>query len=243
MLYKTKVEYGDWAMNHVQGCAHGCKYPCYAFLMAKRFGRVKSYDEWCVPAIVDNTIELLEKELPRYRSKIKQVHLCFTTDPFMLSHPEITELTLKSVKLINHFDIPCVLLTKGILPFELTQAASSNMYGITLTSLDEDYRKKMEPGAASIVSRLAALKELHNAGCRTWVSMEPYPTPNICEQELLPLLNEIRFVDKIVFGRTHYDKETTNYPIHDEFYRHAARQVSAFCTQRDIDCIIKKGTA
>ena len=29
MLYQTGVEYGDYTMNHVQGCAHGCKY-CYA---------------------------------------------------------------------------------------------------------------------------------------------------------------------------------------------------------------------
>ena len=31
MLYKTGVEYGDYTINHVLGCSHGCKYPCYAF--------------------------------------------------------------------------------------------------------------------------------------------------------------------------------------------------------------------
>ena len=39
MLYKTGVEYGDYTINHVQGCAHGCKFPCYAMMMAKRFGK------------------------------------------------------------------------------------------------------------------------------------------------------------------------------------------------------------
>lgn len=24
MLYKTGVEYGDYTMNHVLGCSHGC---------------------------------------------------------------------------------------------------------------------------------------------------------------------------------------------------------------------------
>lgn len=42
MLYKTGVEYGDYTMNHIQGCAHGCKYPCYAFMMKKRFGQIKN---------------------------------------------------------------------------------------------------------------------------------------------------------------------------------------------------------
>ena len=41
LIYKTGVEYGDYTLNHVQGCSHGCKYPCYAFMMAKRFGKEK----------------------------------------------------------------------------------------------------------------------------------------------------------------------------------------------------------
>jgi DNA repair photolyase len=75
MLYQTKVEYGDWAVNHVQGCMHGCQYPCYAFLMARRFGRVKTYDEWLRPSIVDNTIDLLRKELPRHKDEIERVRV------------------------------------------------------------------------------------------------------------------------------------------------------------------------
>jgi DNA repair photolyase len=62
-------------MNHVQGCMHGCQYPCYAFLMARRFGRVKTYDEWLRPSIVDNTIDLLRKELPRHKDEIERVRV------------------------------------------------------------------------------------------------------------------------------------------------------------------------
>ena len=80
LLYKTGVEYGDYTVNHVQGCSHGCLYPCYAMMMAKRFGTVKNYDEWIKPKVVDNAIELLEKELPKLKDKIKSVQLCFTTD-------------------------------------------------------------------------------------------------------------------------------------------------------------------
>lgn len=89
MLYKTAVEYGDYTMNHDQGCSHGCKYPCYAYLMAKRFGKVKSYEEWCDPALVENTLELLRKEIPRLRSKISSVQLCFTTDSFMYGYEDV----------------------------------------------------------------------------------------------------------------------------------------------------------
>ena len=68
MLYKTGVEYGDYTMNHIQGCAHGCRYPCYAFMMKKRFGQIKSYDEWLEPYLVSNTLELLDKEPADKRS-------------------------------------------------------------------------------------------------------------------------------------------------------------------------------
>ena len=71
LLYKTGVEYGDYTINHVEGCSHGCMYPCYAMLMAKRFGRVKNYDEWIKPKIVSNAIELLEQEIPKHKDKIK----------------------------------------------------------------------------------------------------------------------------------------------------------------------------
>src|SRR5574344_1214610 len=101
LLYKTKVEYGDYTVNHVLGCAHGCNFPCYAFNMAKRFGHVKTYKEWIQPRLVSNSIELLDKELPRLEGKIHSVQLCFMTDPFMDDYPEVGEMSLKSINRIN----------------------------------------------------------------------------------------------------------------------------------------------
>lgn len=243
MLYQTKVEYGDWAMNHVQGCSHGCLYPCYAFLMARRFGRAKTYEDWIRPRIVDNTLELLDKELPRLRNRIKRVQLCFTTDPFMTGYPEVEKMSVDAIRLINSYEIPCVVLTKGRLPRSLTSLSRINQYGITLVSLNEDYRRAMEPGAAPLDERLDALKKLSGDGCKTWVSIEPYPTPNICEQELRPILDSVSFTDRIVFGRVHYDKKSSSYQDADSFYRDAADQVREFCKERGIDCHIKSGTA
>ena len=69
MLYKIGVEYGDYTMNNVLGCAHGCNYPCYAFLIKKRFGQVKSCNQWIKPYLVSNTLELLDKEIPKLKDK------------------------------------------------------------------------------------------------------------------------------------------------------------------------------
>ena len=78
LLYRTGVGGMDHYINHVLGCAHGCRYPCYAFSMAQSYGRVRSYDEWCRPKLVGNALELLDKELPRLKEKIRSVHLCFS---------------------------------------------------------------------------------------------------------------------------------------------------------------------
>lgn len=242
MLYKTEVEYGDYTMNHVQGCSHGCKYPCYAYLMAKRFGRVKGYEEWCEPLLVENTLELLDKEIPRLKSKIKTVQLCFTTDPFMYGFDDVCEMSVAAIEKLNGAGIPCVVLTKGILPERLAGLDGANMYGITLISLDEGYRELVEPGAAPYGERVAALRRLHDAGCKTWVSMEPYPTPNLVEQELGEVLEAVGFVDRIVFGRANYNREVSSYPLVKEWYNDRVEEVLAFCACHGIDVHIKKGT-
>ncbi len=242
MLYKTGVEYGDYTMNFVQGCSHGCKYPCYAFLQKKRFGQVADYEEWCKPQLVSNTLALLDQEIPRLKSKITSVHLCFSTDPFMYGYQEIIDMALASIKKLNAAGIKCTALTKGILPIELAELSRENEYGITLVSMDEEYRAKMEPSAAPYAERLAALRALHDAGCKTWVSMEPYPTPNLIEQNLHDLLEAVSFVDKIIFGRTNYSTEVSSYKDHKAYYNELAAEVISFCEERGIQYHIKEKT-
>jgi len=242
MLYRTGVEYGDYTINYVQGCSHGCKYPCYAFTMKKRFGQVKTYEDWCKPYLVSNTLELLDREIPRLKSKINSVQLCFSTDPFMYGYPEIEEMSMAAIQKLNASGIRCSVLTKGILPITLTQMARANEYGITLVTLNETYRMQMEPGAAPLQQRLAALRALHDAGCKTWVSIEPYPTPNLIEQSLQELLEAVSFVDRIIFGRTNYSKEVSSYSAHKVFYNEKAHEVIHFCEERNIAYHIKDGT-
>ena len=245
LLYKSGVEYADFCLNHVEGCAHGCKFPCYAYNMAKRFGRVKSYAEWCKPKLVENALELLDKEIPKYKNQIKFVHLCFMTDPFMYKYPEVEAMTLKIINKLNNAGIRCTVLTKGILPKELTNIkkySKENEYGITLVSLDNNFKKSFEPFSASYKGRINALKRLHDAGLKTWVSMEPYPTPNLAQQNLLEILKEISFVDNIIFGKLNYNCNSTLYPENEAFYERQAKIFEKFCKAKNIKYHIKFGT-
>jgi DNA repair photolyase len=86
--------------------------------MKKRFGKVKSYEDWCEPALVENTMELLDAEIPKFKDKIQVLHLCFTTDPFMYEYPEVQQMSIAAIKKLNAEGIKCSVLTKGILPIQ-----------------------------------------------------------------------------------------------------------------------------
>lgn len=301
MLYKSKVEYmsgeGVYTMNHVLGCSHGCKYPCYAYLAAKRFGQVESYEDWREPRLVENTLELLERELAvERREPVGRVHMCFTTDPFMYGQEQVRGLTMDAIDLINRkHGIPITFLTKSAYPavlscriecedgekedtawFKREDAETvvpplhpDNEYGISLVSLDEGFREHWEPGAAPYAERIASLKALHDAGCRTWVSIEPWPSPDVYASTflrdgggaakaqaygsevsdtfcwlqlfkgLVELLGRIGFADRIVFGRWNYGDAG----IHSDYYGACVDSVRLFCEHRNIECVIKSGTA
>lgn len=245
LLYKSKVEYANFCINHVLGCAHGCRYPCYAMMMAKRFGKVRDYQDWIKPRIVSNALELLDQEIPKYKDQIDFVHLCFTTDPFMYKHKEVGDLSLKIIKKMNENGIKTTTLTKGVYPRELTNTkkyGENNVYGITLVSLDEDFRRRFEPFSAPFKKRIKALEHLHNAGLKTWVSLEPYPTPNLVNQNLLEILNSVSFADKIIFGKLNYNVKTSDFNDGDVFYESCSQIVSKFCSRNKIEFHIKYGT-
>ena len=242
MLYVTGVEYGNYTMNHVHGCSHGCNYPCYAYLMKKRFGQISTYEEWLEPYLVSNTLELLDKEIPRLRHKIDSVHLCFSTDPFMYEYEEISQMSIAAIAKLNKAGIKCTVLTKGVLPLELAGLSKENEYGITVVSLNEQFSAQYEPFAAPIAKRIESLRALHDRGSKTWVSIEPYPTPNILNQDIMDILREVSFVDKIIFGRLHYNKQVSKYSNYVEYYNDCANVVEDYCVKNGITCHIKKGT-
>lgn len=192
--------------------------------------------------LAENALEILVKEIPKLKDKINSVHLCFSTDPFMYGYEEVSNMSIEIIKKLNAEDIKCTVLTKGILPLELAELSSQNEYGITLVSLDESFREEMEPNTAPYQERIAALRTLHDAGCKTWVSIEPYPTPNFIEQDLNDILEAISFCDKIIFGRLNYNKKVSEYKDHKSYFNKLAQQVIDYCEANGKQYHIKDGT-
>lgn len=254
LLYASKVEYGGWTINHAQGCSHGCRYPCYAMMLAKRTGRAKTYEDWCAPKLVDNAIALLDAEIPRLRHRVESVHLSFTTDPFMYDASvqgplsSMVELTTAIIRRLNDEGIRVTTLTKGIYPDDFIELAGSlhdqNQYGVSAVSLSEDFRERWEPGAAPIASRIASAKKLADTGACTWVSIEPYPTPNVdpSSGDIRPLLNSLGFVQKAVFGKWNYSSLVSSFPGVHQHYERAAIAIAAWSQESGKVLHIKKGT-
>ena len=250
LLYQTRVEYGDHTINHILGCAHGCTYPCYAMQMSVRYGRVADRSDWMYPRIASNTMSLLRSELEHPNHDVKFVHLSFMTDPFMYdavnerTYPQVQDLTMEIIRYLNQNDIKVTVLTKGLLPESLREPeySTDNEYGITLVSLDDEFQKVYEPFSAPASERLKALRHLHDLHLKSWISLEPYPTPNIVDQELKELLRKVSFVDKMVFGRWNYSPEVNGHQGAEKFYRDCSRTVSEFCHQKKIVLHIKHGT-
>ncbi len=237
LLYRSGL--GFYCLNHVQGCGHGCRYPCYAYNMARAYGRARTYADWCRPKLVANAPELLAKELARLKRKPGSVHLCLSTDPFMHGYPEVAAMSLRLIGLLNAAGIPVSVLTKGVLPGELADRArfpADNLYGISLVSLSEAFRAQWEPGSAPYADRIRALRTLHDRGRRTRAHIEPYPTPNLFAQDLKQLLEAVAFVDELYFSGWNYNPQARRFPGREAFYRDQTRFVRKFCREHGIAC-------
>lgn len=186
-LSPSKLPGLDYALNPYRGCEHACIY-CYA-------PSVIHWDrgEWgkLVEAKV-NLPRILSKEL---RSKKKcVVGLGTVTDPYQPVEKKY-EITRTCLELLLMHDFPVCIQTKSSLvlrDMDLLKKFTNIEVGVTLTTLDDSVRAKMEPGASSVEERLRALSELSKNGIKTWVFLGPV-MPYITEsEEMIDAIAEVK---------------------------------------------------
>ena len=127
--------------------------------------------------------------------------LSFTSDPY---HPGDTSLTRQTLEVLIEHGLGICTLTKGgtrsLRDVDLFRPGR-DAFASTLTSLDNAFAKKWEPGAALPADRIAALKKFHSRGIFTWVSLEP--TIDI-EASLAIVRRTHSFVDLYKVGKANY---------------------------------------
>ncbi len=169
----------DYALNPYRGCAHACVY-CYA-------PAVIHWDKGKWGELVEVKINLpriLSKELRVKKKGV--VGLGTVTDPYQYAEKKY-EITCRCLELLLMHDFPVCIQTKSSLvlrDIDLLKKFTNIEVGITLTTLDDSVRAKMEPGASSVEDRLRTLSELSKNGIKTWVFIGPV-MPYITDVEAL----------------------------------------------------------
>ncbi|MCP4261533.1 MAG: radical SAM protein [Planctomycetes bacterium] len=194
-------EYAPLATNIYRGCSHSCAY-CYVPLVLK-MDRAR-FNAGAVPRT--NFMQgkrRLQSDATKYKALgvTEQVMLCFTTDPY---HPHDNSLTRETIHVLQAAGLGVCTLTKGgtraLRDIDLFRP-DRDCFATTLTSLDSEFSKKWEPGAALPDDRIEAIKAFHDAGIFTWVSLEP--TLDV-DSSIAIVKATHKFVDLYKVGRVNY---------------------------------------
>ena len=167
-------------MNLYRGCQHGCIYcdsrsRCYH--MDHRFEDV---------AVKENGVELLDLALRRKRRPC-MIGTGSMSDPYTPVERELG-LTRRALEVIERYGCGISILTKSDLVLRdldvlsRIHRRSKAVVQMTLTTMDEELCKLIEPGVCTTARRIEVLKEFQRAGIPTVVWLCP----------ILPWLNDTR---------------------------------------------------
>jgi len=184
----------SWGANTYRGCEHNCIY-CNARYTHEYLGLPTG--EFSYKIIVkDNAAEVLDKEFIKISSKMT-VNLATVTDPYQPAENRF-RITREVLKVFLNHHYPLMLTTKSHLVLrdldiliEIAQTGFLNVV-ITLPTLNEDLRKKIEPRAPSVEKRLDVIEKLHESGIVVGVTAIPL-LPYISDNE-----KEIEKIIKVV---------------------------------------------
>ncbi len=178
-------------MNLYRGCQHGCIY-CDARSTCYQMNHVFEDIQ-----VKENALELLEAAL---RSRRRPCMICTgaMTDPYMPLEGQL-QMTRRSLELIEKHGFGAVVHTKSDLvlrDLDLLQRINDKtkaVVQVTLTTMDEELCKLVEPNVCTTARRIQVLQELQRAGIPTVVWLCPLlPFLNDTEENVLGILNACR---------------------------------------------------
>jgi DNA repair photolyase len=187
----NKVESLDvgmgYSMNPYAGCEHGCIY-CYARNVHEYWGYSAGLDFEQKILVKKNAPELLRKFLMNPKWECAPIMLSGNTDCYQPAE-QIYRLTRGLLEVCNEFNQPVGILTKNSWIIKdkdiLQEMASKNIVSamVSITSFNEDLRRKMEPRTTTARQKLKVIEELSKAGVRMGIMMGPM-IPGLNEHEM-----------------------------------------------------------
>jgi DNA repair photolyase len=182
----------DASINPYRGCSHGCIY-CFARPTHEYLGFSAGLDFESKILVKQNAPNLLRKELSSSRWKPQVLAMSVATDCYQPVEKKL-QLTRRCLGVIAEFRNPVAVVTKNHLVTRdidlLSELAryDAAMVAISLTTLDDDLRRVMEPRTSRPARRLAAIEALARAGIPVGVMIAPI-IPGLTDHEMPALLS------------------------------------------------------
>jgi len=182
---------GMYSMNPYQGCEHGCIY-CYARNTHEYYGFSAGLDFESKIIVKENAAQILEHQIMHKNWQAAPIMLSGNTDCYQPQEKKF-ELTRKILQVMAKYRHPVSIITKNSLITRdidiLQDLASDNLVhvAISITTLNEELRRVMEPRTASGIKRLKTIEELTHAKIPTMVMTAPI-IPGLNHHEIPALI-------------------------------------------------------
>jgi len=179
------------SLNPYRGCEHGCIY-CFARPSHAYLGLSPGLDFETRLFAKINAAELLRRELASKSYTASAIALGVNTDAYQPCERKL-QLTRQILQVLKECKHPVGLITKSSLIERdidlLAEMAKDQLVvvAITITTLDHDISRTLEPRAASPTRRIETIRRLANAGIPVSVSVAPI-IPFVTDQDLESIL-------------------------------------------------------
>jgi len=191
---RTIINYNDSpdvgfeaSINPYRGCEHGCIY-CFARPNHEYLGFSAGLDFETKILVKEDAPDLLRRELASPRWKPQVIAISGVTDAYQPIERRL-QLTRKCLEVLVEFRNPVVIITKNELVTRdidlLRRLASFDavLVFVSVTSLDAELARELEPRASQPARRLAAIEAL--AGARVPVASLVAPViPGLTDHEM-----------------------------------------------------------
>ena len=185
--------YFNYSFNPYRGCEHGCIY-CYARPSHEYLGFSSGIDFETKIMVKENSPALLENFFNKKNYKPDVIMFSGNTDCYQPIETKL-QLTRKCLDVCLKFGNPVSIITKNFLVVRdidiITELAKKNLVSVmmTVTSLDKDLIRKMEPRTSTPERRLKAIEELAKNKIHVGVMIAPV-IPGLNDEEIPDILKE-----------------------------------------------------
>src|SRR5881296_828942 len=182
----------ETSLNPYRGCEHGCIY-CYARPTHEYLGFSAGLDFESKIIVKTNAPELLRAELESPRWHPQTLVMSGVTDPYQPIERKL-RITRRCLEVLAQFRNPVAIITKNRLVTRdvdiLRELAACNAVAvnISVTTLDANLQRVLEPRTSSPQARLDAIRQLRAASIPVGVMVAPI-IPGLTDHEVPNILD------------------------------------------------------